>query len=201
MVRLGAALLVLLLCCDGALCFVAPASHLWVAPQRLLLASSDDTSAAGTPAAVEPEDAAIDEPTGPCPGFAQCNGEWRSKGCDGTGDNALHHYLRCANNHAHLDKNYRCCSRSADSAVLASLHADTTCTFARTLQAYRPCPSFQAAGYNYRRQGQSLNEVVFGSKAAGDDQTIFERFDQMQQEEKAQQQERKKQQPDSKEEE
>mmetsp|Transcript_15873 Transcript_15873/g.23578 ORF Transcript_15873/g.23578 Transcript_15873/m.23578 type:complete len:145 (+) Transcript_15873:17-451(+) len=45
------------------------------------------------------------------------------------------------------------------------------------IKAYRPCPSFQAAGYAYSRQGQSLNEVVFGSKAADDDRTIFERLE------------------------
>ncbi|CAM9703228.1 unnamed protein product, partial [Chrysoparadoxa australica] len=30
------------------------------------------------------------------------------------------------------------------------------------VKAYRPCPAFQEAGYTYSRQGQSLDEVVFG---------------------------------------
>ncbi|CAM9857452.1 unnamed protein product, partial [Phaeothamnion confervicola] len=31
------------------------------------------------------------------------------------------------------------------------------------IKAYRPCPAMLSAGYNYQRQGQTIDEVVFGS--------------------------------------
>lgn len=30
------------------------------------------------------------------------------------------------------------------------------------IKAYRPCPGFLASGGNYRRRGQSMDEVAFG---------------------------------------
>ncbi|CAM9606811.1 unnamed protein product [Heterosigma akashiwo] len=44
------------------------------------------------------------------------------------------------------------------------------------IKVWRPCPAHLAAGYRYTRQGQSLNEVVFGEKGEGDDQSFLERL-------------------------
>eukprot|EP00271_Cylindrocystis_brebissonii_P022311 TRINITY_DN8542_c0_g1_i1.p1 TRINITY_DN8542_c0_g1~~TRINITY_DN8542_c0_g1_i1.p1 ORF type:complete len:161 (-),score=12.88 TRINITY_DN8542_c0_g1_i1:589-1071(-) len=44
------------------------------------------------------------------------------------------------------------------------------------IKAYRPCPEFVKAGGNYRRTGQSLDEVAFGRKGRSDDLNIEERL-------------------------
>ncbi|CEM04168.1 unnamed protein product [Vitrella brassicaformis CCMP3155] len=35
------------------------------------------------------------------------------------------------------------------------------------IKVYRPCPSFLAAGYQYRRAGQSWDEIVYGADSPG----------------------------------
>ncbi|CAM9415173.1 unnamed protein product [Discosporangium mesarthrocarpum] len=80
----------------------------------------------------------------PCPGYPECSGEYRDKGCDGTG--------------------------SIAGGVGALLEW-------WPIKAYRPCPSFLAAKYTYSRQGQSLNEVVFGGSSEKDEgPTIIDRM-------------------------
>jgi len=44
------------------------------------------------------------------------------------------------------------------------------------IKVWRPCPAFLTAGYRYQRQGQSLNEVVFGEVGEGDEKTFLERL-------------------------
>ena len=44
------------------------------------------------------------------------------------------------------------------------------------IKAYRPCPDYLKANKTYRRAGQSLEEIAFGRKAAGDDKSISERL-------------------------
>lgn len=44
------------------------------------------------------------------------------------------------------------------------------------IKAYRPCPEFLKAKKTYKRAGQSLDEIAFGRKGTGDDQSITERL-------------------------
>ncbi|CAI7779136.1 unnamed protein product, partial [Closterium sp. NIES-54] len=44
------------------------------------------------------------------------------------------------------------------------------------VKVYRPCPAFVEAGGKYKRLGQSLDEMAFGTKADGDDKDISERL-------------------------
>lgn len=44
------------------------------------------------------------------------------------------------------------------------------------IKAYRPCPEFLKTNKKYRRAGQSLDEIAFGRKGAGDDISIGERL-------------------------
>ena len=34
------------------------------------------------------------------------------------------------------------------------------------IKVFRPCPAYVAAGYNYRREGQTLDQVLFGEPSA-----------------------------------
>ena len=34
------------------------------------------------------------------------------------------------------------------------------------IKVFRPCPAYMAAGYNYRREGQTLDQVLFGEPSA-----------------------------------
>ena len=67
---------------------------------------------------------------GKCPGFAKCKGEYRNRGCDGTGK------------------------------IQGGI---ATYPFFGwwPIKVFRPCPSFQDAGYVYRREGQTLDQVLF----------------------------------------
>jgi len=67
---------------------------------------------------------------GKCPGAAKCNGEYREKGCDGTGK------------------------------IQGGI---ATYPFFGwwPIKVYRPCPGYQEAGYVYRREGQTLDQVLF----------------------------------------
>ncbi|MCO5599956.1 hypothetical protein L7F22_054063 [Adiantum nelumboides] len=44
------------------------------------------------------------------------------------------------------------------------------------IKAYRPCPAFIQSGGQYRRSGQSLNELAFGQKTSRYDLNVFERL-------------------------
>ncbi|KAI0562677.1 hypothetical protein FGB62_55g054 [Gracilaria domingensis] len=44
------------------------------------------------------------------------------------------------------------------------------------IKAYRPCPEYLKAKKTYKRSGQSLEEIAFGRKGAGDDLSIGERL-------------------------
>lgn len=44
------------------------------------------------------------------------------------------------------------------------------------IKAYRPCPELLKANKTYRRAGQSLDEIAFGRKGAGDDKSIRDRL-------------------------
>ncbi|CAM9197865.1 unnamed protein product [Choristocarpus tenellus] len=83
------------------------------------------------------------EVDGPCPGYPKCSGEYREKGCDGTG------------------------------RIVGGVGAFFEWW---PVKAYRPCPSFTAAKYKYDRQGQTLNEVVFGSGGEDEAPTIIDRM-------------------------
>ena len=67
---------------------------------------------------------------GPCPMAPKCNGEYREKGCDGTGK------------------------------IQGGI---ATVSFMSwwPIKVFRPCPSYQAAGYVYRREGQTMDQVLF----------------------------------------
>lgn len=72
---------------------------------------------------------AIDE-CGPCPLAPKCSGEYKGKGCDGTGK------------------------------IQGGI---ATVPFLSwwPIKVFRPCPSYLAAGYVYRREGQTLDQVLF----------------------------------------
>ena len=67
---------------------------------------------------------------GKCPGAAKCKGEYRDKGCDGSGK---------------------------IQGGIATIPLFSWWP----IKVYRPCPSYQDAGYVYRREGQTLDQVLF----------------------------------------
>mmetsp|Transcript_26417 Transcript_26417/g.26667 ORF Transcript_26417/g.26667 Transcript_26417/m.26667 type:complete len:164 (+) Transcript_26417:100-591(+) len=66
----------------------------------------------------------------PCPNAAKCSGEYRSKGCDGTG------------------------KIQGGIATIGFMSW-------WPIKVFRPCPSYLAAGYQYRREGQTMDQVLF----------------------------------------
>ena len=67
---------------------------------------------------------------GPCPMAPKCNGEYKDKGCDGTG------------------------KIQGGIATIGFMSW-------WPIKVYRPCPSFLKAGYQYRREGQTMDQVLF----------------------------------------
>lgn len=45
------------------------------------------------------------------------------------------------------------------------------------IKAYRPCPGFLASGGNYRRRGQSMDEVAFGGGKRGTSMAEIDEFE------------------------
>ena len=76
------------------------------------------------------ETVAAEEKCGACPMAPKCSGEYREKGCDGTGK------------------------------IQGGI---ATVSFMSwwPIKVFRPCPSYQAAGYVYRREGQTMDQVLF----------------------------------------
>ena len=67
---------------------------------------------------------------GPCPMAPKCNGEYKDKGCDGTG------------------------KIQGGIATIGFMSW-------WPIKVYRPCPSYLKAGYQYRREGQTMDQVLF----------------------------------------
>jgi hypothetical protein len=65
---------------------------------------------------------------GLCPNAPKCKGDYRDKGCDGTGK-----------------------IQGGIGTVLTWW----------PIKVFRPCPSYLAAGYQYRREGQTMDQVLF----------------------------------------
>lgn len=63
-----------------------------------------------------------------CPFADKCSGEYRSQGCDGSGQ-----------------------IKGGLGAVFEWM----------PVKVYRPCPSYLAAGYQYKREGQTMDQVLF----------------------------------------
>ena len=76
------------------------------------------------------ETVTAEEKCGACPMAPKCSGEYREKGCDGTGK------------------------------IQGGI---ATVSFMSwwPIKVFRPCPSYQAAGYVYRREGQTMDQVLF----------------------------------------
>jgi hypothetical protein len=70
------------------------------------------------------------EKCGPCPFAPKCSGEYKEKGCDGSGK----------------------IQGGIATVPLLSWWP---------IKVYRPCPSYLAAGYQYRREGQTMDQVLF----------------------------------------
>lgn len=75
-------------------------------------------------------EAMSEDKCGPCPMAPKCSGDYREKGCDGTGK------------------------------IQGGI---ATVSFMSwwPIKVFRPCPSYQAAGYVYRREGQTMDQVLF----------------------------------------
>eukprot|EP01038_Epipyxis_sp_PR26KG_P008323 gene8323-11264_t len=70
------------------------------------------------------------EDVGKCPNALKCSGEYRLKGCDGSGK----------------------IQGGIATVPLLSWWP---------IKVYRPCPSYLKAGYQYKREGQTMDQVLF----------------------------------------
>lgn len=84
------------------------------------------------------------EKCGPCPLAPKCNGEYREKGCDGSG------------------------KIQGGIATIGFMSW-------WPIKVYRPCPSYQTAGYVYRREGQTLDQVLFSEPSTKMKEKLAER--------------------------
>lgn len=65
-----------------------------------------------------------------CPMYEKCSGEWREKGCDGTG------------------------KIQGGIATIGFMSW-------WPIKVFRPCPAYLEAGYVYKREGQTMDQVLF----------------------------------------
>ena len=68
-----------------------------------------------------------------CPMASKCSGEWREKGCDGSGK-----------------------VQGGIATVLPWW----------PIKVFRPCPAYLEAGYVYRREGQTMDQVLFSEPSS-----------------------------------
>lgn len=70
-----------------------------------------------------------------CPNFDKCSGEYRTKGCDGSG------------------------KIQGGIATIPGFRW-------WPIKVFRPCPSYLEAGYIYRREGQTMDQVLFSEPSS-----------------------------------